>query len=282
MVVVVHRADRRGLEFSARCGRSACFSARAKPDVFPNLTKAFSTWLPLNERSRAQGFMWTFAPLGRRVHASSRDLHVSPHELAMGLRLLRRARPGVDVFLPALVPRPPRRQSFRQRSGAGAAGRSAAEMPPAHVDVPWEKLLRNRSLWLLWIQYFCLSFPWYFYITWLPTYLQEYRHQSPEAASRLAILPLLFGGFGALVCGLIMPWLSRKLGSLTMGRRTSPLSDSLRGGELLFLSTRIENACPGHSASGAGELLPTIWTCRRPGTPAWIWAENMRAPSPGP
>src|SRR5258707_2913235 len=31
---------------------------------FPNLTKAFSTWLPKNERVRAQGIMWMFARWG--------------------------------------------------------------------------------------------------------------------------------------------------------------------------------------------------------------------------
>ena len=28
------------------------------------------------------------------------------------------------------------------------------------------KLVRSRTIWLLWAQYFCLSYPWYFYITW--------------------------------------------------------------------------------------------------------------------
>jgi MFS family permease len=31
---------------------------------FPNLTKAFSAWLPLHERSMAQGLMWSFARWG--------------------------------------------------------------------------------------------------------------------------------------------------------------------------------------------------------------------------
>src|SRR5262245_54983340 len=31
---------------------------------FPNLTKAFTTWLPNRERVRAQGIMWTFARWG--------------------------------------------------------------------------------------------------------------------------------------------------------------------------------------------------------------------------
>src|SRR5215813_13677288 len=31
---------------------------------FPNLTKAFSVWLPAQEKVRAQGIMWTFARWG--------------------------------------------------------------------------------------------------------------------------------------------------------------------------------------------------------------------------
>ena len=30
-------------------------------------------------------------------------------------------------------------------------------------------------MWLLWAQYFCLSYGWYFYVTWLPTYLKDVR-----------------------------------------------------------------------------------------------------------
>src|SRR5262249_5614170 len=72
-----------------------------------------------------------------------------------------------------------------------------------HGDVPWKKLVSRPSVWLLWAQYFCATFAFYFYITWLPTYLQDFRHQTPAAAARLAIFPLLFGGFGSLTCGLL-------------------------------------------------------------------------------
>ena len=46
-----------------------------------------------------------------------------------------------------------------------------------HGDVPWMRLLASRSVWMLWIQYFCMAYGWYFYITWLPTYLQEERDE---------------------------------------------------------------------------------------------------------
>jgi sugar phosphate permease len=82
-----------------------------------------------------------------------------------------------------------------------------------HGDVPWKKLMSSRSVWLLWAQYFCMSFPWYFYITWLTRYLEKGRHLSEGEAARLAVLPLLFGGFGSLVCGWLAPRLARAMGA---------------------------------------------------------------------
>src|SRR5207248_364424 len=41
--------------------------------------------------------------------------------------------------------------------------------PALHqAKVPWRDILRSRSIWLLWTQYFCLTYGWYFYVTWLP------------------------------------------------------------------------------------------------------------------
>ena len=40
-----------------------------------------------------------------------------------------------------------------------------------HGDVPWRELVTRPSIWLLWGQYFCLSYGWYFFVTWLPDYL---------------------------------------------------------------------------------------------------------------
>src|SRR5207249_3546734 len=43
----------------------------------------------------------------------------------------------------------------------------------AHARVPWRLLLQSRSCWFLWLQYLILSYPWYFFITWMPTFLAE-------------------------------------------------------------------------------------------------------------
>ena len=49
----------------------------------------------------------------------------------------------------------------------------AAAKPASRPKVPWSKIVRSRTVWLLIVQYFCFGYGWYFYITWLPTYAKE-------------------------------------------------------------------------------------------------------------
>jgi sugar phosphate permease len=95
----------------------------------------------------------------------------------------------------------------------------AENMASGHGDVPWSKLATSRTVWLLWIQYFLLSFPWYFYITWLPTYLKEGRGLDTATAAKYAIFPLLFGGMGSFVCGVLSNRVAQITGSVRFTRR---------------------------------------------------------------
>ena len=48
------------------------------------------------------------------------------------------------------------------------------DLAGGHADVPWKKLFSTRSIFLPWAQYFLLTYPWYFYITWLPQFLRSH------------------------------------------------------------------------------------------------------------
>jgi len=73
-------------------------------------------------------------------------------------------------------------------------------------------------VWLLCIQYACLSYGWYFYVTWLPTYLREARGTSLKFGALLASLPLLFGGVGSLTAAQIIPRIAKTKG-IMLARR---------------------------------------------------------------
>jgi ACS family glucarate transporter-like MFS transporter len=228
---------------------------------FPVLTKAFSVWLPQDEKSRAQGLLWSFArwggaftpPLVILVFKFVSWRYAFAVFGALGL---------VWCFFFG--------RWFRDRPQDHPSV-NAAELEllkhaetHGHADVPWMKLIRSRSVVLLWVQYFCLSFPWYFYVTWLPTYLQEFRHQTPAASARLAIFPLLFGGFGSLLCGLLAPRVARSMGDLTRARRTISVTGFLSAAVFLWISTRIDDPLLGMLmmgvASFANDLtMPCSW-----------------------
>jgi MFS family permease len=268
---------------------------------FPNLTKAFSTWLPAGERVRAQGIMWTFARWGGAmtpplvILAFSlmswrwafvlfgsigifwaaafywwfRDDPAQHQSVNRGeLALIAESRSGATdhgpvswhkLLLGVLAPIPavPAIQMilwggiwmlygfalailyafllyrFSQR---GKSSHSGAQ------DVPWDRLLSSRSVWLLWLQYFLLSYPWYFYITWLPTYLQEHRGLTPAYSSQLAILPLLFGGFGSMFCGFISARVVKWTGSVKTTRRLMACLGFAGAAAMLLVSIQTQNA----------------------------------------
>jgi MFS family permease len=76
--------------------------------------------------------------------------------------------------------------------------------------VPWYRLLLQRDIALLGLQYFAFSYTWYFYVTWLPTWLQQERGLSPGVAAGYAMVPLAFGGVGSIVSGFLPMSIPRK------------------------------------------------------------------------
>jgi len=232
---------------------------------FPNLTKAFTTWLPREERVRAQGITWMFARWGG---AFTPPLVL----LVLNFTTWRWAFVGFGalglVWLAAFAlwfrdnPRDnPRLNQAELTLIGGAAGAASG-----HGDVPWGKLIRSRSVWLLWAQYFFLSYPWYFYITWLPTYLQSPtgRGLSAEQSAGYAVFPLLFGGFGSLCCGLISTRLERWSGSVKVGRRLIACAGFAGASAFLLLSMQIQDPLWAMLAMGMASfsndlVMPGAW-----------------------
>lgn len=61
----------------------------------------------------------------------------------------------------------------------------------AHGPVPWRALARSPGLVALCVMYFAAIYGWYFYLTWLPTYLRQARGFDPASTGWLAALPYL-------------------------------------------------------------------------------------------
>jgi MFS transporter, ACS family, glucarate transporter len=206
---------------------------------FPNLTKTFTVWLPPDERVRAQGILWLGArwggaftpPLVYLVLRAVSWRHA--FEIFGSLGVI-----WAFVFFRWYRDRPTDNPHLNDAERRLLKANTSAA---SHAHVPWSLLARSRQLWMLCGQYFCLSYGWYFYITWLPTYLKEARGLKLGDATSLASLPLFFGGLGCFAGGLLTARITRATGSVATTRRLLAYIGCAGASLLLLLSTRLDN-----------------------------------------
>jgi MFS transporter, ACS family, glucarate transporter len=230
---------------------------------FPNLTKAFMFWLPKSERVRAQGIMWLSARWGGAF---------TPLLVAIILTNLSWRWAFLIFGLIGIVWAVFFYRWFRDNPHKHPSVNDAekAILPPmetvfaSHGKPPWNKFLKSKTVWLLWAQYICLAYGWYFYITWLPTYLKEARGASLEMGALLAILPLFFGGIGSMFSGYLSTYLENRTGNIKMVRRWLAGIGFFGAAVLIALSVNIEDPLMGMIAMGLASFsndlaMPPSW-----------------------
>lgn len=205
---------------------------------FPNITKIFTIWLPARERVSAPGILWLSTRWGGAftpalvawvltlVNWRSVFLLFGCLGVIWAVWFYRWARdrpsdhPGVNAAELALLD-------------------GAESNAPAHGGIPWRAMFSSSSVWLLWLQYFCLAWGWYFYITWLPTYLREAKGMSIGMGAAMAGLPLFFGGIGCFVGGWAARWLTDRWSDVRRARRVVACTGLFLAGAILIAATRI-------------------------------------------
>jgi MFS family permease len=242
---------------------------------FPNLTKAMTIWLPQRERVRAQGVMWAFA---RWAGAFTPPLMAVAFKYmswrwAFGLFGFI----GViwcAIFLVLFKDSP--REHKRVNAAELALIEGSGKIASSHAEVPWGKLVSSPTVWMLWLQYFLISYPFYFYLTWLPTYLIEGRHMEFNQASRFAIFPLLFAGAGCLVSGVLFARVAQWVGSVSLARRLLGAVGFFVAGLFVLVHIQIETPLLAMLALGVATFFHDLTT---PG--AWGACMDVGGPYAG-
>lgn len=233
---------------------------------FPSLAKVFTAWLPAPERSRAVGVMWLSARWGGAFTPLLVVWVISMVSWRQAFEIF-----GVVGVVWAVAFYVWFRDDPHEHPGMNADERElladCRENVRGHGKVPWRKLLRSRTVWLLWVQYFCFSYGWYFYITWLPTYLQEARGVALAKGALLAGLPLFFGGVGSMLSGTVAAWLARHFVDVAQTRRWLAYVGYLGAAVLLVFSLFIKHPVWAMISMGLASFaldlaLPGCWnTC---------------------
>ncbi len=221
---------------------------------FPNLTRMLSAWLPLQARLRAQALMWACT----RWAGAVTPLLVLALVQWRGWRWAFVILAGLG-FVWAFVFFRWFRDDPAQHPAVNAEElallKDARAMTTQEGESRWYRSLLAMPVLVLLFQYFCFSFVWYFYVTWLPSYLREARHVTAVQAAGFATLPLLFGGFGSLVAGFV---------AARVSARKIAFFGFLCSAALLFAVTRIDSTPVAMLAMGLASFcsdltMPISW-----------------------
>ena len=195
--------------------------------AFPGATRAMQLWYPRSERGFVQGITHSASRLGAAIAPPLVVLIMT----TLGWRSVFYICGAVGFIwslwwylsyrnLPeehGLV----NRAELGHIRGFGQTGEiNQAAVQREGADVPWGTLLRSPNMWAIMCAYFTYVYCLYIFLTWLPSYLVEFRHFTLIKVGLFASLPLFAGVIGDTVGGLATDWLLKKTGSTKLARRS--------------------------------------------------------------
>lgn len=186
--------------------------------AWPNAAKTFSRWFPVTERGTAQGIFF----MGAHLAGGLTPLLVTAMLTRMHWRWVFVVFGAVGFVWAAVWFWWFRDEPEQHKSVSPAElehiqrGRSKATSH--HLSVAaWKSIVTNRSLLALCLAYFTQTYGFYFFITWLPTYLENARGFTSTMLGVMAGLPLVMSAAADIFGGLTTDWATKRFG-LRVGR----------------------------------------------------------------
>jgi sugar phosphate permease len=236
---------------------------------FPNMTRAFTSWFKGPDRVHAQSLMWLTA---RWSGALTPLLVVAVLDVATWRQSFFLF--GSIGFVWAVLFFRWFRNSPAEHPGVNAAERAlladaavGVTARESHTGAPWSRFLTSRSVWLMCVQYACQSFGFWFYLTWMPTYVKEQfgmQHADRYQAALLAAPPLFLGGISCLLTGWVTSRLVQRTGNMKLIRRGFGIAGHSVACTMLLVSLALKNPvlamiAMGFSCFGNDMAMPGSW-----------------------
>ncbi|MEU6410900.1 MFS transporter [Microbispora sp. NPDC046933] len=241
--------------------------------MFPAAVKGIGTWFHRSEKGTATSMMIA----GTQVGLAASPPVATALMLAFGWRamfVLLGLLGVIGVVGWLAVYRSPEKHPWLSaselahiRGGQGDDAAPAADAPVTSRE--WVSLFRHRSLWTMIIGDFALQYLFWFYITWLPTYLQTDRGFTIENAGLVAALPYIAGAVGALVGGRFSDSLAARIPRIDARRYT------IAGGALLTALALLATATTSGAVLAVTLLTIGMFTYSLTGPSIWALATDV-------
>ncbi|HYM13574.1 MAG TPA: MFS transporter, partial [Bryobacterales bacterium] len=194
----------------------------AEAGAFPTLSRGLARWFPQGERAAANGVMWMGARTGGAIAPAIAALLIARIGWRATFALF-----GSVGFLwcavfwrwyrddPGDHPSVNAAELARIREGAAQPARDGV----ARGNAPWGRILSSGTMWALFGMYSCSAYGFWFFVTWLPTFLIREHGLSLERSGIYSSLPLAVGALGCLAGGALSDFLVRRTGNVKWARR---------------------------------------------------------------
>jgi ACS family sodium-dependent inorganic phosphate cotransporter len=185
---------------------------------FPSIQSVMAKWIPVAERSRVMGFTLSGISVG----------NIIAFPVATWIMLTLGWRSVFYIFgffgfiwcvfwLLCAANRPEEHKSIKSEELAYIQENRPAITP---VDsVPWKSLLSKMEIWTLVVNHFCVSWGFFMFLTWLPTYLIRAHGFSIKEMGLYAMLPYLAMVIGSNGTGWLADFWIKRTGNITRVRK---------------------------------------------------------------
>lgn len=232
--------------------------------AWPNVAKTFSRWFPMTERGTAQGIFFMGAHFGGGitpllVTAMLDRMHWRSVFLIFGAIGFLWAFTWYRWFRDDPAEHPSVNEEERRHILEGRTAEASHHLQ----GLNWRRLFTHKSLIALCLMYFTQGYGFYFYITWLPTYLEKERGFTSTTLGVLAGMPMILSVLADLFGGLTTDWVTKKYG-LRAGRCGVGGLALLAAGAALISGAAIDNSLASAllislAAATANFLLGASW-----------------------
>lgn len=196
--------------------------------AYPNTAIAIRQWFAEIERGRAQAVIW----MASRVGGAIAPFLVIPLQMQFGWRVAFYFLGAIGLLWVGVW------LLWYHHPGQ----KHEVTVAPSRTDTSVGVWLRNSNFWLLMVMYYCYASGVFFFISWLPKYLQNGRGIPEDQLAYSASLPFILAAVGCLVGGSISDFLVSKIG-LNWGRRLVPMIGlALSGSSMLAAVFTQENS----------------------------------------
>jgi ACS family D-galactonate transporter-like MFS transporter len=122
---------------------------------------------------------------------------------------------------------------YIEKGGGVFKKKIATEKTSAWRREDWKQVFSDRTLWGVYIGQFCVNATLWFFLTWFPTYLVQFRGLNFLKSGYLASIPFLSACAGLLLSGFLSDYLISQGKSVSMARKTPIIFGLILSGSIV-------------------------------------------------